>query len=102
MAKHFSDRDYQDMMNGPEVQKALDAKADAIRDEAKRRTKKVTGDTAASIVVEHALRDDGVHVRRVGYDLDVSDSGPYVEFGTEDTAPHPSLRTAARTLDRAR
>ena len=98
MAKHFSDRDYQKIMNGPEVQKALDLKADAIRDEGRRRIKKVTGGTAESLVVESAMRDDGVHVRRVGYDLDVSDSGPYYEFGTEDTAPHPNLRAAAKAV----
>lgn len=95
MVKHFSDRDYQKIMNGPEVQKALDLRADAIRDEAKRRTKKVSGDTADSIVKVPAMRDDGVRVRRVGFDLDVSDSGPYYEFGTEDTPPHPTLRAAA-------
>ena len=102
MANRLSDRDYQDMMNSPDVQQVLDQQADAIRDEARRRTKKVTGDTAASIVKETAIRDDGVQVRRVGYDLDVSDSGPYYEFGTEDTPPHPNLRAAARAVRRAR
>lgn len=96
--KRFSDRDYQKMMNAPEVQRALDARADEIVDVAKRRTKKVTGATAESIVKETAVRDDGVRVRRVGYDLDVSDSGPYYEFGTEDTPPHPTLRSAAKSV----
>lgn len=95
MAKHFSERDYQNMMNGPDVQKALDAKADAIQTEGRRRIKKVTGATAESLVAVPAVRDDGVRVRRVGYDLDVAESGPYYEFGTEDTAPHPTLRAAA-------
>jgi HK97 gp10 family phage protein len=98
MVKHLSDREYQKIMNSPAVQKVLEQRAEAIRDEARRRTKKVTGDTAASIVVDSAIRDDGVHVRRVGYDLDISDSGPYYEFGTEDTAPHPNLRAAGRSV----
>jgi HK97 gp10 family phage protein len=98
MVKYFSDRDYQQMMNSPAVQKAIDAKAEAVRDEARRRTKKITGKTAASIVIVPAARDDGVRVRHVGYDLDISESGPYVEFGTEDTAPHPSLRAAGKAV----
>jgi HK97 gp10 family phage protein len=98
MAKRLSDRVYQDIMNSPDVQRVLDQQAEAIRDEAKRRTKRVTGETADSIVVETAVRDDGVRVRRVGYDLDVSESGPYYEFGTEDTAPHPTLRAAAKSV----
>ena len=102
MANRLSDRDYQDLMNSPDVQRVLDQRAEAIQDEARRRTKRVTGETANSIVVEHAVRDDGVKVRRVGYDLDVSDSGPYYEFGTEDTAPHPTLRTAARAVKGSR
>lgn len=102
MVKHFSDRDYQQLMNSPAVQKACEQKAEAIRDLAKRRAKKVTGGTAESITVESALRDDGVHVRRIGYDLDVSDSGPYYEFGTEDTAPHPTLRAAAVAVQRSK
>lgn len=93
----MSDRDYQKMMNSPDVQRVLDRKANTIRDDTKRRIKHVTGATADSVVVERAHRDDGVLVRRVGYDLDVSDSGPYYEFGTEDTPPHPTLRTAAKS-----
>ena len=98
--KRMSDRDYQKMMNGPEVQRALDRRADAIVDAARQRTKKVTGHTADSIVKETAVRDDGVRVRRVGYDLDISESGPYYEFGTEDTPPHPTLRLAAKSVKR--
>ena len=94
----MSDRDYQKMMNSPDVQRVLEQKAEAIRDAARTRIKKVTGATAASVVVEHAMRDDGVLVRRVGYDLDISESGPYYEFGTEDTAPHPDLRAAAKAV----
>lgn len=98
MPKHLSDREYQRIMNSPGVQKVLDQRAEEIRDEARSRIKKVTGVTAESVAVESAMRDDGVHVRRVGYDLDVSDSGPYYEFGTEDTAPHPTLRAAAKRV----
>lgn len=89
-------RDYEKMMNAPAVQQALDAKADLIRDTARARTKKVTGGVADSIVSETALRDDGVMVRRVGFDLDVDEAGPYYNFGTEDTPPHPVLQAAAR------
>lgn len=96
--KNFSDRDYQKMMNSRDVQRVIDQRADAIVAEAKRRIKHVTGITAASVAVESALRDDGVLVRHVGYDLDVSDSGPYYEFGTEDTPPHPTLRAAAKAV----
>lgn len=96
--KRMSDHDYQAMMNAPEVQRVLQDQADAIADETRRRIKKVTGATADSVTVETAVRDDGVTVRRVGYDLDVSDSGPYYEFGTEDTTPHPNLRAAARAV----
>lgn len=96
--ERMSDRDYQKIMNSPDVQRVLDLRADAVRDETKRRTKHVTGKTADSVVVERAHRDDGVLVRRIGYDLDVSDSGPYYEFGTEDTAPHPNLRAAAKSV----
>lgn len=96
--KHFSDRDYEKMMNSADIQRVLDLKAEAIRDEAKRRTKHVTGVTAESVVVQPAYRDDGVLVRRVGYDLDISDSGPYYEFGTEDTPPHPTLRAAGKAV----
>lgn len=92
------DRDYQKMMNSPGVQRVLDERADRIVAAARKRTTKVTGATARSIVKDDAVRDDGVLVRRVGYDLDVSDSGPYYEFGTEDTAPHPTLRFAAKSV----
>lgn len=85
-------------MNSPAVQAVLEVKARAIAAEASRRIKHVTGVTAESVAVEMADRDDGVLVRRVGYDLDVSDSGPYYEFGTEDTPPHPTLRLAARAV----
>lgn len=94
--EHFSDRDYRKMMNAPEVQRVLEERAKAIQEAARRRIHKVSGDTARSLVVEPTMREDGVLVRRVGYDLDVSDSGPYYEFGTEDTVPHPTLRTAAK------
>lgn len=96
MAKRFSDREYQKMMNGPNVQRVLDQVADAIVTNARSRVKKVTGRTAESLVKETAVRDDGVKVRRVGYDLDIYEGGPYEEFGTEDTAPHPVLRAAGR------
>jgi HK97 gp10 family phage protein len=98
--KRMSDRDYQQLMNSPDVQHAMDRRADAIVAAARSRTKKVTGRTADSIVKETAMRDDGVRVRRVGYDLDISDSGPYYEFGTEDTPPHPTLRLAAKSVKR--
>lgn len=96
--KRIPDRDYQKMMNSPEVQHVLDERADAILDEARRRHKKVSGLTARSLTKETAERDDGVSVRRVGYDLDVSESGPYYMFGTEDTPPHPDLQAAARAV----
>ena len=102
MVKHFSDSDYRKMMNSPEVQRACEQKAEAIAEGTRNRIKRVTGETADSVVVEVAERDDGVHVRRVGYDLDKSDSGPYYEFGTEDTPPHPNLRAAARAVQKAR
>lgn len=95
MAKIFSDREYQDLMNSPSVQKKMDERAKKIQAEARRRIHKVTGETAESVVIEDALRDDGVLVRRIGYDLDISDSGPYYEFGTEDTPAHSALRIAA-------
>lgn len=91
-------RDYQKMMNSPGVQAVLELRARAIAAEASRRIKHVTGVTASSVAVEFADRDDGVLVRHVGYDLDVSDSGPYYEFGTEDTPPHPTLRAAAKAV----
>lgn len=100
MVKLLSDRDYQDLMNSPAVQQACESKAEKIRDAAKARTKKITGATADSIVVESAMRDDGVHVRRVGWDLDVDENGPFYEFGTDDTPPHPVLRAAARSAGR--
>lgn len=101
MAKHFSDREYRKMMNGPPVQRVLDQVADAIVNDGRRRIKKVTGATADSLVKETATRDDGVKVRRVGYDLDISESGPYYEFGTEDTLPHPNLRAAGKSARRS-
>lgn len=94
--------DYQKMMNAPGVQRALDERADAILENARRRHKKVSGVTAASLTKETARRDDGVTVRKVGYDLDVSDSGPYYMFGTEDTPPHPDLQAAAKAVTRRR
>ena len=97
MAKHFSDRDYQKMMNAPDVQRVLDQVADSIVDEGRRRIHKVSGDTAKSLVKETAKRDDGVNVRRVGFDLDIAESGPYYMFGTEDTPPHPDLQAAAKS-----
>lgn len=96
MPKRLSDREYQDIMNSPDVQRVLDQRAEAIQAETKRRVTVRSGEARDSVVVESAIRDDGVHVRRIGYDLDVSDHGPYWEFGTEDTAPHPTLRVAAR------
>jgi hypothetical protein len=96
--KRIPDRDYQKMMASPGVQRALDARADAVVTEAKRRIKKVTGKTAESVVKETARRDDGVQVRRVGFDLDRDESGPYYMFGTEDTPPHPDLQAAAKAV----
>ncbi len=97
MAQHYlSDRDYQKMMNSPDVQRVLDRVADAIVAAARSKVKKVTGRTSDSLVKENAIREDGVKVRRVGYDLDIYEGGPYEEFGTEDTAPHPVLRAAGR------
>jgi HK97 gp10 family phage protein len=99
--KRIPDRDYQKMMNSAAVQRALDVRADAIVDLAARRIKHVTGKTAESVTKVTATRDDGVSVRRVGYDLDQDESGPYYEFGTEDTPPHPTLRAAAAAVQRA-
>lgn len=96
--KHFSDRDYRKMMNAPEVQRVLQQRAEAIQDEARRRIHKVSGDTARSVVVESAQRDDGVTVRRVGFDLEISETGPYYTFGTEDTPPHPDLQAAGKRV----
>ena len=96
--KRIPDGDYRKMMNSPDVQRVLDQKADAIVDGARRRTHKISGVTAESIVKVLAERDDGVTVRRVGYDLDISDSGPYYAFGTEDTPPHPDLQAAAKAV----
>ena len=96
--KRIPTRDYQEMMNSPDVQRVLDQTADLIVDEGRRRIKHVTGDTARSLVKTSAVRDDGVKVRRVGYDLDISESGPYYEFGTEDTPPHPTLRAAGKAV----
>ena len=98
MAKYLSDREYQAIMNSPAVQRAIEAKAGAIRDEVRKRITVRSGEARDSVVVESAIRDDGVHVRRVGYDLSISDHGPYWEFGTEDTAPHPTLRAAAKKV----
>jgi HK97 gp10 family phage protein len=98
MAKHFSDREYQRMMNAPDVQRVLQQRAEAIQTDARRRIKHVTGKTADSVAIVTATRDDGVKVRRIGYDLDVSESGPYYEFGTEDTSPHPTLRAAGKSV----
>jgi HK97 gp10 family phage protein len=98
MVNRLSDREYQRIMNSPDVQKVLERKAEAIRDETRKRVTVRSGEARDSVVVESAMRDDGVHVRRVGYDLDVSDHGPYWEFGTEDTAPHPTLRAAAKSV----
>ena len=95
MPKLFTDEQYRAIMNSPEVQRVLDEKAQRIKAETQAGIKKVTGSTAASVVVEDALRDDGVLVRHVGYDLDIDESGPYYEFGTEDTVAHPALRLAA-------
>ena len=99
-ARMFSDRDYQKMMNAPNVQHAIDRLAEAIVANARKRIKHVTGITAESVAMETDTRDDGVYVRHVGYDLDVSDSGPYYEFGTEDTPPHPTLRQAGLSTRR--
>jgi HK97 gp10 family phage protein len=85
------------MMNSPAVQVKLQLRAEAIQTYARSRIHKRSGETARSVAVEIAVREDGVLVRRVGYDLDVTDSGPYYEFGTEDTPPHPTLRQAGRS-----
>lgn len=102
MVNRIPDRDYQDMMNSPDVQRVLEQRAEDIRDTAKSRIKKLTGATADSVVVQEATRDDGVRVRRVGWDLDVDENGPYYEFGTDDTSPHPNLRAAARAVSGGR
>lgn len=94
--KHFSDRDYQKMMNSPEIQHALDIRADAIVAGTRRRTRVDSGDTRAAVTKVTEMRDDGVLERRVGYDLAISDSAPYYMFGTEDTPPHPDLVVAAK------
>jgi hypothetical protein len=95
MPNRLPDQEYQAIMNSPSVQRALDQRAAEVQAETQRRIKKVTGGTANSVVVEDALRDDGVLVRRIGYDLDIDPNGPYWEFGTEDTDAHPTLRAAA-------
>jgi HK97 gp10 family phage protein len=96
MPNQLSDREYQEIMNSPAVQRVLDERADGIQAETKRRVAVRSGKARDSVAVVAAARDDGVRVRRIGYDLDVSDHGPYWEFGTEDTPPHPTLRTAAK------
>lgn len=96
--KRIPDSDYRRMMNSPDIQRVLDQRADAIVDEGRRRIHKVSGDTARSLVKETAQRDDGVTVRRVGFDLDIAESGPYYTFGTEDTPPHPDLQAAAKAV----
>lgn len=98
----FTDREYQTIMNAPAVQQAIDQKAQAVLAFARKKIKHVTGLTAESVAIETDIRDDGVYVRRVGYDLDVSDSGPYYEFGTEDTLPHPTLRQAGQAARRVK
>lgn len=95
MVKRLSDRDYADMMNSTSVQRALDKRASSILEEARRRTPEDSGDAKRSLTVEFALRDDGVLVRRIGWDLDIAEYGPYLEFGTEDTLAVPALRVAA-------
>jgi len=102
MPNRLSDREYQEIMNSPAVQRKLDERANAIKAETRRRIKKVTGGTAQSVVVVDELRSDGVLVRRVGYDLDIDEAGPYYEFGTEDTPAHPALREAAKSVKGAR
>lgn len=102
MANRLSDREYQAIMNTPSVQKKLDEVAGKIQTETIRRITKITGATADSVVVEDALRDDGVLVRRVGYDLDIDENGPYWEFGTDDTPAHPDLRQAAKSVHGSR
>ena len=96
--KQIPDRDYQQMMNSPEVQHAVDLRADAIVAGTRRRTRVDSGDTRASVTKVTEMRDDGVLERRVGYDLAVSDSAPYYVFGTEDTPPHPDLVVAAKAV----
>lgn len=98
MPHRLSDREYQALMNSPAVQRKVDERASAIQGEARHRIKQVTGGTAASLVVADALRDDGVLVRRIGYDDDIDENGKYYEFGTEDTPAHPVLRTAAKSV----
>lgn len=96
MPKYLSDAEYQKLMNSPDVQRACEAKAQAIASGTRQRIRHVTGATADSVTVVKAVRDDGVNVRRVGYDVDVDENGPYYEFGTEDTPARAPLRTAAR------
>lgn len=96
MTKYLPDAEYQKLMNSPSVQRACDVKASSIAAGTRKRIKQLTGATAESVVVVDAVRDDGVTVRRVGYDLSIDENGPYYEFGTEDTPAHAPLRTAAR------
>ena len=98
MAKRMSNTDYQAMMNSPEVQQVLATKAEQIKANVRKRVTVRSGEARDSVAVVTATRDDGVRVRRIGYDLEISDHGPFWEFGTEDTAPHPTLRTAAKKV----
>lgn len=96
MPKYLSDSEYRKLMNSPDVQRACEAKAEAIAGGTRRRIRRVTGSTAESVVVVKAVRDDGAIVRRVGYDESVDENGKYYEFGTEDTPAHSPLRAAAK------
>lgn len=96
MPEYLSDREYSTLMNSPDVQRACDAKAEAIADGTRQRIRRVTGATAESVTVVKAVRDDGAIVRRVGYDESVDENGKYYEFGTEDTPARSPLRTAAK------
>jgi HK97 gp10 family phage protein len=54
----------------------------------------LTGRLRRSLTVVEVRNPRGQTEYRIGWDPDVAEYGPIVEFGSEDTAPQPHLRPA--------
>jgi HK97 gp10 family phage protein len=55
----------------------------------------LTGRLRRSLTVVEVRNSRGQTEYRIGWDLDIAEYGPAVEFGTEDTPAQPHLRPAA-------
>lgn len=85
----------------PAVERAMERLAQQIHDDAVVMAPRKTGALRRSLMV---LRheEDGVVTYRVGWDVDIAEYGPAIEFGSGDLSPQPHIRPSGNKAKRRR